>query len=259
MPGKVIHTQTSLKRALDVAQLRWEQDYIEATQNFVRKLEVLGQNGGPQETIQTLIADASSNPVYRNALAHFNAVQDGRDDEAQRLANQKSERVLFEDDFKATALSERWITSQTDSVLLGQGKLQAFDADTKLMLAQKFSGNFRIDLMIEKSGEKNQADWDFGIDLKAINASTTLHFSGNRLQTLTLNEDEIQLEATSPISHPGTLSLSHREGKIRAEYTDAAGQTLATSWKIVPRWVRRRTSPAVVRWRSSTTRAAWRT
>ena len=238
MPEELIAEQKELKEAQELAQIRWEQEYIEFTRSYIEGLKThLERSQKAQRTDEVNVLTDEINRTLENkkfaaAAAHFEAYQSGRTDDLQAIEAVVQETVIHEDSFDNSRLSHEWMAS-SDALRVLQSKLVATEKNTFLNLAKYFKGDIRVEIDTQKFGSTNNTDWDFSLTLKKPDITTRVCFTGERLTTFTLNEDSMQLGDQEQLLHPGTLCLIHRGGKVRAEYRDRNGRILATSWKPV--------------------------
>ena len=237
-PEDLKRVQADLKQANASARLRWQQQIIEYTYEYIRRLETLyevnikANRNAEALAVRTEITTVLNDDTLRIAETHVKAMQSGEPNELRRIENSQGSTLLYDDAFSDKTLGEEWMAS-TERVTQSKGRLVTYQGTTYLNLARRFDGNFRVEMDVENLGTENDEGSDYAIVLKSPKAEAAIRFNQDVLNSFTLNQDSMALGGAERLLHPGTLSLIHKNGKIRAEYRDQSGQTLATSWQTI--------------------------
>jgi hypothetical protein len=84
-----------------------------------------------------------------------------------------SYELIFSDDFERADIGGDWTTgafpSDTNTIALVSGRVQATADGNFIETVQEFSGNLRIEMDLEKVGSSDHTCWDFGVGLKDLN------------------------------------------------------------------------------------------
>ena len=148
----------------------------------------------------------------------------------------QDEDVLFSDDFSGETLGTEWF-DETDSLQIENGKVIATENNSVMNLSKSFSGNFRIEVDLEKDGTVEMKGWDFRIGLIKPGTFGAILFDVDDLDQISLegvtDDSEVSASTEGSGRNKGTAILAYRSGKTRFSFKTSRG-TVETDWVDTP-------------------------
>lgn len=155
------------------------------------------------------------------------------------VCSANAEVLVFSDNFTNDDFDERWTYSSED-LISENGRVVATDNGRFLRTIQEFGSELRrIEVDIEKGGDRNHACWDYFVTLveapnrQVSNARAALLFDQDAIDAVGIDtQEDVCLNSTDFVSvnesatNKGTLSVSIGDSQMQYSFTNSDGDVL---------------------------------
>ncbi len=145
--------------------------------------------------------------------------------------------VLFEDDFEAGDLHDKWTTGgtcQPDSIVVTNGRVRATQNCNFIETRAAFCGDLQIEVDVEKEAARPFSCFDFYVELRALGATGAVLFDTFGTDGIGIGAPAFSVcgrQFTLPGNAPnrGKATLTYAGGRARFSFTNEGGQSLVTN------------------------------